>query len=247
MDIGLLAGGRGARLGRGPKAFVEIAGKPMWRWLCDELSSLTDKPVLMVVPAGLSEVGPGISCIESRGKYLLDMIELTRWKSPDDEMLILNADAVTITKSDIERFLRVVELAGAESTPDFIWPVIERSAIPPERQDWRIVNYVPGTRQRLARGMIMYIRGRVEPNMQIIERMNRHKLLADVIGLGAENVLRTVTGTLTIPHLERRIGTLLGCTAAMMPCSIPSFAMDVDTPDDYDYIEKLLITRLGGE
>ena len=93
MKIGLLAGGQGKRLKMGPKAFVEIAGKPMWQWLVEELAPLTNQPFVMVASSGTPEI-EGVERVDSRGKYLTDLLALIQQKPKDDSILVINADAV---------------------------------------------------------------------------------------------------------------------------------------------------------
>ena len=235
MKIGLLAGGQGSRLGLGPKAFVEVAGKPIWRLMVDKLSQLSKSPVILVAPEEAPQL-PGVEQIKSKGKYLSDLLSLTQRKPIHEPLLVVNADAVLITVSEIRQF--VAEVSDCEA--DFIWPTVERSAIWPERQSPRLINYLPGTNNTLARGHLMYIPGRINPDTCIIERMNRHKWLADIIALGGTNLLKVATFRLAICDIERRIGELLGCKARLVPCRYANFAFDVDYPADLEFAKSQL-------
>jgi GTP:adenosylcobinamide-phosphate guanylyltransferase len=240
MKIGLLAGGHGSRLGLGPKAFVEVAGKPIWRLMVDELSQLSESPVMLVTPEESPQL-PGVEQIKSEGKYLSDLLSLTRRKPDREPLLVVNADAVLVTASEISQFVAEVGNCSA----DFIWPAVERSAIWPERQSPRLINYLPGTNNTLARGHLMYIPGQIKPDVRIIERMNRHKLLADIIALGGVNMLKVITFRLSTKDIERRIGELLGCNACLIPCRYANFAFDVDYPVDLEFAETQFRRHLG--
>lgn len=240
MKVGILAGGQGIRLRLGLKAYVKVAGKPIWRLMADELSPLSKSPVMVVKPDKAPDM-PGVEQITSRGKYLKDLLSLAQRKTEGEPLLIVNADAVLITAADVRTFVAEVKDISA----DFIWPVVERSAIWPERQSPRLINYMPGTNNRLARGHLMYLRGSIKPNMKVVEQINRHKLLADVIALGALNLLKVLTFRLTTEDIERRMGELLGCRAAIVLCRCANFAFDVDYPGDLEFAERQLCARLN--
>lgn len=240
MKIGILAGGRGSRLRMGPKALVELVGVPIWRRMVNELSCLTLSPIMMVVPDGAPAM-PGVEQIASGGKYLSDLLSLTQRKVEGEPLLIVNADAVLITAADIRGLLGEF----ADSPADFIWPVIERSAIWQERQSGAVTRYMPGTKNELAQSHLMYMPGTIRANMDVVECMNRHKLLADVIALGRTNVLKALTGRLKLGDIERRIGELLGCKAALVSSRNPNLAFDVDTPGDFKFAQQQLLERMS--
>ena len=52
LSVLIPAAGAGERLGRGPKALLEIDGRPIIRWLCDKLSCLCDD-IIVAAPADL--------------------------------------------------------------------------------------------------------------------------------------------------------------------------------------------------
>lgn len=214
----------------------------MWRWVGTALRPLAGQSdnLLMVVPEDTpSMLGMGVETIASRGKYLLDLLAVIERKPALESMLIVNVDAVLISYESVRDFLLSASACGA----DFIWPMVPRRFLWPEIQDPKVTKYLSGSNNTLVQGNLIFIKGPVSPNMEIINRMNRCKLLADLIALGGWNLAKLATFRLEVSDIERRLGQLLGCNARLLECDCPEFAFDVDTLADLKLAELKLKAR----
>ncbi len=240
MKIGILAGGHGSRLGMGPKAFVLVNGIPMWQRVLEEFRGVfgNGAEIVIVAPAGTPAID-GVELIVTKGKYLSDLLSVIERKPDLEPMIIVNVDAVLINTDLIRNFIDRVAICKE----DFIWPVVHRLFLWPERKSSRVTKYLVGSHNCFAQGNLIYIKGDVKPNLQIILRMNRCKPLADLIALGWGNFLRLMTFQIKPHDIERRLGELLGCRARLLECMWPEIAFDIDTPSDLAFAEQKLRER----
>lgn len=81
---------------------------------------------------------------------------------------------------------------------------------------------------------------RIKPAMDRVFENRKSKLgMARILGPGF--VMKYLMKSLTVPELESKVGSILGCTAYAMPDSAPELAFDIDAADDYEYAMTSLV------
>lgn len=79
----------------------------------------------------------------------------------------------------------------------------------------------------------------IRPSIERVFEQRKSKLgMAKLLGPGF--VLKWLTKTLTIPDLERKIVSMLGCTGKAIVGAPVELAYDIDYQDDYDYAIRLV-------
>jgi 2-C-methyl-D-erythritol 4-phosphate cytidylyltransferase len=113
----IVAAGRGERLGAGrPKAFVEVAGRPMFQWSVEALSGVEgmDKIVLALPPGTRAPVG--VIAVEggaARSDSVRKALAAVEPEGPGDVVVVHDAARPLVTGELIEAVLAV--LAGDPS------------------------------------------------------------------------------------------------------------------------------------
>jgi len=123
LSVVIPAAGAGERLGLGPKASLELAGKPILTWLTDKLSRLSDEVIVAVPPGQLSQfetLCPTARCIEG-GVTRQESVERLFAASSRPWILLSDAARPFITPGLCVAVLATARIHGAAAaalTPD---------------------------------------------------------------------------------------------------------------------------------
>jgi GTP:adenosylcobinamide-phosphate guanylyltransferase len=224
------------------RALIEVGGRPMVERVLAALRESQRTGRIAVVAPGevLQRLPPGLADLTvAPGETLLDNVMRGLNALGDGELVLFaHADAPLVTAEAIDDFLCQAE----PLRPDLAWAIVPREEV----------------EKRFPRGHRTYVHLRegsftgtnlvlVNPvfvvrHQDLVRQFYQHRKsplrLAGM--LGAELVLRLLTGRLTIAHLEHRVSQVLGGQARAIISRHPGLAFDVDKPEDLEKIRELV-------
>lgn len=236
IDVGLLAGGKGRRLGMGvAKVLIPLRGKPIYEYTLDAALGVTDELVSVVCPVGSPIINSRVRVLESKGSYISDLFQLFEPSGCYRRLLIINADTVMVTSESLASFLSMTE----DSTAGLVWPAIRRKAMPTVFQTMTL-NDLPGRPDLIRSGVMLFRPDLLHPNPAVLKRMADHPRYGEVYVLGVWKCLRWLFKALSMESMVRSLGEVLGCKVNIPECDIWRFGFDVDTPEELQVAEHLL-------
>ena len=151
-------------------------------------------------------------------------------------LLLLASDMPFLTD------VAVTEFVGAATSADLALPLVDADVYeatypgaPPHAT--RLGS------ERIVNGSIVYFGPGIAPRvLDVSERLfvARKSLLRMAVLLGPALLLRFVTGSLRIPHVEARATQLFGIRARAVRDSDPGLCFDIDSIEDYAYARERL-------
>mgnify|MGYP002814124455 CR=1 FL=1 len=241
LEIGVLAGGEGRRLGAPvPKAWVKLCGKPICHYVIEEAQKLSADRILVVCHDEWKDRLPNesrITALPRQGGYLRDLFQLID-SCKSDYLLVVNADAVLINAKTMSNLVKLAEV----STAGFIWPAVPAEKCLPQFDGRR---YVPGSKKLLARCNAMILRpGEIKIDQATRVRMQKYPGWGELIALGISGCFRIATGQFTVDELCNLMGKILGCKVEIPVIDDPALAFDIDSRQDWSFANYEL--RGGG-
>ena len=247
-DALVLAGGRpdpALPQGLPNKAFVPLCGRTMVEFVLEALRAASSvRRVAMVGPDPLPPtVRPYLSlAIGDRGSMLDNVAAGLAALSSSDRVLAAAADIPLLTPEAVDAFITAARSLDA----DIVYSVVRREDVVREAPEIRktSVRLREGT---FTGGSLILLEPRAFGRVRtVLDRAVRARKrpweLAGLFGLRA--VVGLLTGTLTIPDLERRAALLTGIRAKALICRAPEVAIDVDTPEMLAAVSARLTQRL---
>src|SRR3990170_5899214 len=231
----------------GPKALLDVAGKPMAQWVLDALNDSATVDGVIII--GL---GPESGLIPSKPvAYLADhggavpnaLAGVERALAVDpatSHVLLTSCDVPAVTAEMIDWRVRV----GLEAAADFDYLAIERSVMeqryPGSRRTYTLLR---GT--QVCGGDINMAHVRLAQNARFIERLTAARKsplrMASLIGW---NVLFLfLTRQLTIESGEKLVSRNLGIHTRIHLCPYAELGMDVDKPHQLEILRADLAGR----
>ncbi len=226
------------------EAEIPVGGRPMADWILDALTAAPSVTSIgMVGPASLKR--DGVALAPMTGDMFGNILQgLSTAPEGAEEVLFVTGDIPWITPEVIEAFLQ-----AAPQDVDVVYPVI-----PKEVAESRF----PGTKRTYVRlregivtgGNLFVARTEAVPRLKeraeiLLAHRKSPVALARDVGLGL--LLKLVTGRLTLPEAERRVGGLLGIRGRAVIFPYAEAGVDVDKPEDLLLAEReLAIAQDGG-
>jgi GTP:adenosylcobinamide-phosphate guanylyltransferase len=258
----VLAGSRGAEcpvaaLGKvSHKALLPVHGKPMVERVVETLASVKDisRIVIVIEDPDLLRGLPGLEQYFATGA----LETLAAKPSPAQSalygfeqlgaaetgpILMTTADNCLLTAVILKHFLNAlqqgVDVSAAVARTDMV------TAAYPEARRTRL-QFRDG-----AHGGCNLFAFQTPDAQRIIGfwRMieeNRKSPLTMLRRLGVMTALRYLTNTLTLAQAIRKLGKRTGTNLATVEMPFPEAAIDVDTPEDFYLVERILSAREGG-
>ena len=235
----------------GPKALLELHGKPMVQWVLDTLDRT--ESVSQVIIVGLSEES-GISSeklvgfVPDQGSMLANAIEGT------EKVLSLNpqAEFVMLCSSDIPLLMpdMVESLVGQCTDPsvDLYYAVITKE---------QMENRFPESRRSYGKFVDGYLAGCdihiIAPRMIYKHRdlltslmSNRKSVIRQALNLGPGVLIKYATGRLSVRDLVRTFLQKFDINARVVYMDAPEMGMDADKPFQLEICRQELQKRLAG-
>lgn len=255
-DAVILAGGRASeemarRTGTPLRALFPHRGRTFVEWVYDALrSSRYIARIAVIGPAALHE-RPGLaSCdllLPERESITANFFAAIEALEPSGRILITASDNPLLTTAAFDDFLARVPPDAAVAYPilrheTFLrrFPGATNIAIPTREGAW------------IGGGCIL-IDSRVLPALcAAVERVlaARKSKWRMVRLLGIPFALRFATRRITTREVEARASQIVGVPFRFVPDSAPEFPIDIDDPEDWDYLQRWCAQqerRIGSE
>jgi len=249
VDAIVLGGGDGAVIDPACrfKGLLPIGGKPMIEWVVDALRAADLVAGLAAVVPSAEDLGPWVDKVDklvvSDGELMENLIAGIQSFRVDRPVLVVTGDLPLLDGDALDDFVRSSLASGA----DFCYPLLRKEDILIQFPDTERT-FVRLATGRVTGGNMMVLNpALVERNQALGQRLfdTRKSPLAMARVLGPVFVFKLLTGRLTIPELEAKMGELLGGRGAAVFTRHGSIGLDVDKPNDVILVERIL-SRRGG-
>jgi molybdopterin-guanine dinucleotide biosynthesis protein A len=247
-DAILPAGGRidpefAQRVGTDVKALIDFGGRTILDRTLDALEGTGRIGRTILVGDGEIQQSPSTkraSQVVGAGNSGPDTIlrglkALLASPNPPDKVLIVTTDMPFLEADHLTRFL--------DSCPkdrDICIPLITKEDYQARFPD-STSTFIPlKDASWTAGGAYLVDVGALQRSMPYMERVfqNRKSKLGMAKLLGPVFLFRFLTKSLTVPLIEAKVESILGCTGAAVLNCHPELAYDVDFLDDYEYALK---------
>lgn len=223
------------------EAFIPVAGKPMVEYV---ISCLQESPtvtrIILVGPLSLSKLQyPKLSTIVESTDSVMENLRLGLEKvQTAGHILVTTSDIPLLTNGAVEDFLK----QSLNQDADLFYPIVDKNINEAQYPG------VHRTYVKLKEGV--YTGGNIFLfNSEIVDRCwdfvqkmveLRKKPVQMCAQLGWFFIFRLLLGQLSLPSLEKRVGTLLGIKAKAIISPFPEIGVDVDKADDYELVTRIL-------
>jgi len=233
----------------GPKALLDMAGRPMAQWVLDALNaSATVDGVIIIGLDATSGLIPGkpVAYLPDHGGAVANAlagVERALAIQPDTaHVLLTSCDVPAVTAEMIDWRVRV----GLEAAADFDYLAIERTVMerryPASRR-----TYTPLRGTQVCGGDINMAHVRLAQNAGFIGRLTAARKnplrMASMIGWNVLFLL--LTRQLTIERGEQLVSRNLGIQTRIHLCPYAELGMDVDKPHQLEILRADLAGRKG--
>lgn len=256
MDVIVMAGGIPGREDAlypvtqgGYKAMLMLSGKPMIQWVLDVLSrapSVERVAVVGLPPITALDCEKPLVMLSKTGEMVENVrtgaVELAKQNPASKKVLILAADLPAITVDIVEWLVAQVE----ESDHDLYGFVIERKAINAVYKDIRrTFAHLKDAEVSLAdvAGMKTEFAGHAEHPLwqKLVEARTSPTRQAAMLGYDVLFLL--MLRQLKLKEAETSINRKLGIDSIAIPCPFVELALDVDRPQDLEFLVDYLAAR----
>jgi len=155
-----------------------------------------------------------------------------------EEMLLLNVDLPLITA---QHLLDVVAQAR-EFRADGYWPIVERKAIE-QRFPTAKRTYVRTRQGTFTGGNAFLLKPKLlRDNRELLEKVYRSRKnpLALASVFSSKTLMRVLSGTVSLPDLEREFSKRFNADLCIAPFPHPEVAMDLDKLSDFELYKSLI-------
>ena len=259
MDCILLAGGRPApgeplwEDARGaPKALLDIAGRPMIRWVLDALRAAEhiDRVVVVGLDAPLDDAPPGapeasaaVEYVGDHGSLVANLYAGIERVTPAVPTAFCWSDIPLVTPAMIDRFID----DATDPTLD-----IDAGLVPRQLMQGRYPGADgPWLRTRegqfLASGFGLFHPGRAALARPHLEALmpQRKSAARQARYLGIAFLLRFISGRMTVLRLEAHLLRRFGLRCRVRILADPEFGLDVDDASNLALCRRVLADRWG--
>lgn len=227
------------------EALITIGEKTMVEYVVDALDgSSYVKKIMVVGPRSeLNElfyrdsveiVDAGASIVENV-KLGLERVSEPEW------VLVVGSDIPLLTVEGVDDFLKKCDVKAA----DFFYPVVKKSIVEKKFGDSKRT-YVKLRDGIFTGGNMFLVRAQVveaciAKGQEFIELRKNPVALCRAVGLGF--LFKFVTGAMSVAEAERTVSEFLGVRGKAVISDYPEVGVDVDKPEDYQIINRLLLKR----
>jgi GTP:adenosylcobinamide-phosphate guanylyltransferase len=234
-----------------PKAMVELAGKPIIQWVLDALgrSSKTGEIALVGLDnsTGLTCTHP-VSYLDSTGELYSNIVRGLEYYNNKGEqkepILVVASDIPSVTTPMIDWMIESVGQVDA----DIYYPVITRK-IMETRFPGSKRTYLHLKDMDLCGGDILAIRTQIlTKQSKIWKRIGetRKSPMKQALLLGLDTLFLIATRQLSLMDAEAKISQRLGLRGKVILCPYAEIGMDIDKPNQYEFLKDYLSGGAGG-
>jgi GTP:adenosylcobinamide-phosphate guanylyltransferase len=224
----------------GPKAMLDVAGKPMAQWVLDALNGAHGVEGVIIIGVGPESglrTNKPVAYLPDRGgavpNALAGVEEALRQESKTTHVLLTSCDVPSVTAEMIDWRVSV----GLEAAADFDYVAIERrvmeSRFPNSKR-----TYTPLRGTQVCGGDINVAHVRLAENAALVERLTeaRKSPLRTASLIGWNVLLLFLLRQLTIERGEELVSRNLGIITRFHLCPYAELGMDVDKPHQLEML-----------
>ncbi len=157
----------------------------------------------------------------------------------DERMLLLNVDVPLVTAQHLADMVARARELGA----DGYWPIVEKDIVQ-RRFPATKRTYVRTKQGTFTGGNAFLLKPRLlRDNRKLLEKVYRSRknplALASLFSSGT--IMRVLTGTVSVPDIERDFSQRFNAHLRIVPFPHPEIAVDLDKLSDYELIKSLLV------
>ncbi len=232
----------------GPKALLDVAGKPMAQWVLDALTEA--RGIERIILVGL-EAESGIfssklvSFVPHQGSLLRNIISgidrAMEINPQARQLLVGSADIPLITGEMLDEFVGQFVDSGFDIHYGVVPRSLMESRFPESRR-----SYVHLTDGDFAGADVVVINPEIaHSNRQLWDDLlgSRKSPLKLAMRIGLGTLLRLVLGRLSLAEAEKRVTKAMGLTGRAVLIRHAELAMDVDKPFQLEICRRELATR----
>jgi GTP:adenosylcobinamide-phosphate guanylyltransferase len=222
------------------RALIEVAGKSMVeRVLAALRAARRTNRIAVVAPSAVLDSLPrnlvDVSVVS--GSTLVENVMRGVAALADGELILFaHADAPLVSPAAIDDFLERAE----PMNPDLAYAIVSREAVekrfPRSHRTYARLREGSFTGTNIVLVKPQFLMRRQDLIRDFYQHRKSPVRLAGMLGAGF--VLRLLSGTLTLAHLERRIGQVVGGEARAIVSEHAELAFDVDKPEDLEIIRQ---------
>jgi GTP:adenosylcobinamide-phosphate guanylyltransferase len=253
MDCVVLAGGRPEprdslwpeTQGR-PKALIELAGRPMIRWVLDAIEGSRHVDRILVV--GLDappDAGGGIEYLADRGSLVANLYAGIGLVRPDRPAAFCWSDIPLITGPMLDRFIEATPNPELDVNAGLVAKAAIQKRYPGADDLW--LRFTEG-RFIAADFGVFHPRhaARLRPHLEALAPQ-RKQAFRQALYVGLPVMLRFALGRLSMDGLERRLERRFGLRCRISVAEDPELGLDVDNPANLAICRKALAARVECE
>lgn len=231
----------------GPKALLDLEGRPMLQWVVDAMQAATRIEHIVVIwpgPNARLQLGPRVRSLSDQGGVIANiragLEEVHRLHPAATHALLSSGDIPGITAEMIDWRVQSIEAANV----DFDYAVVERSvmdrAFPGSRR-----SFTPLKGIEVCGGDLNGLRVDIAGDEALWNRLyaSRKNAFKQASLLGFDLFLRAALRRLTLDDAARLAGRRLGLTTHVTLCPYAEIAMDVDKPHQLEMLRHHLRSR----
>jgi GTP:adenosylcobinamide-phosphate guanylyltransferase len=244
-DAVVLAGGRAsaemaALTGTPLRALFDYRGKPFVQWVYEALRDCPSvERIAIIGPEEMrdhSALRGADLLLPERESYTANLFAGVEALAPKEQVLITASDNPLLSISAFEDFLRRTPSDAALAYPylphtKFLERFPHATNVAIRLREGRFIGG----------GCVVIRSDAIEPLRSAIVAMGaaRKSLLKVLRLLGPTFIARFVARRVTVAEVEQRVSRITGVTFRLVPDCDPIFAIDIDDPEDWEYLISL--------
>lgn len=247
VDVAILAGGDGEAIEAGCrfKGLLPVAGKPLVEWVIDSVSKASLVNEIAVVMPTAEGLGPWVDrvakLVVSNGAFMDNVLAGASAFRAGRPLLVATGDIPLVSPDAIDDFIR----ESLATNADYTYPILRRETMEAQFPGG-IRTYFKLKSGEYTGGNAMLTNPALLPaahdlGQRLFDQRKNPAGMLRIAGLGF--VAKFMLGRLDPEDLGDKIRQLLGGSAAAVPSSHASLAVDVDKPADLELVERVLRER----
>lgn len=252
MECIVLAGGRPqpsdalfAATRGGQKAALELAGRPMIRWVLDALlaSRHIDRAILVGLDDGV-DLPAGVEQVADHGSLTANLYAGIDRLSGRGPAAYCWSDIPLATPEMFDRFVDAIADPEADVHAGLVRQRDILARFPEAHDLW--LRFAEGA--FIAADFGVFHPRHAAPMRPHVERLapQRKSAWRQALSVGVPLLLRFASGRLTMPELERRLEARYGLRCRLHVVTDPELGLDVDSPGHLAICRRALEARMAG-
>jgi len=252
MDCIVLAGGRPApgdalwaeAEGR-PKALIDVAGRPMIRWVLEALAGSTHIDRIIVVGLdGPLEPGGDVEFVADRGDLVGNLYAGIDRVPADRPAAFCWSDIPLVTARMVDRFIETTPDADIDVNAGLVPKAALQRRYPGADDLW--LRFSEGEFIAADFGLFHPRHaGRLRPHLEALAPQRKHAL-RQAFHVGLPVLARYAVGRLSMADLERHLERRFGLRCHVRTAEDPELGLDVDHPANLAVCRQVLSARTAG-